>query len=168
MRRICICLIINMVFTFAAAAAGGLKAPQIKMNAPSMKMDVPAGGGASSNRDQMLMQKNIKDVREAQNSLAALSRQAPPDSAGDKVLKEWRQQSRRLKNHAGTLKSLVSRMHNATSDASGSDDYKQVKSMARDTISSLKNKISAATVKGDAADQRRQDALSAVNKVSIL
>jgi len=156
------------VFAVPSYAAGGLKAPQIKMNAPSMKMNVPTGGGASTNRDQMLMQKNIKDIREAQNSLASLSRQAPPDSAGDSVLKEWRQQSRRLKDHAGALQALVSRLRTATNNPSGSDGYEQAKSVARDTISSLKNKISATTVKGDAADQRHQAALSAVDKVSIL
>lgn len=168
MRRICICLIINLAFAFSASAAGGLKAPQIKMNTPSMKMNIPSGNGASGNRDQMLVQKDIRDIREAQSSLAALSRQAPPDGAGDKALKEWKQQSRRLKDQAGALETLVSRLRTATDNASGGGDYEQAKYMARDTISSLQSKIAATTVKGDAADQRRQEALSAVEKVSIL
>jgi len=160
-----------MLFTFSTFAAGvGLKTPDINMGGPSMKMDVPAAGGMSQDRDAVLMEKNIRDINNARSQLDAMSKWEAPASAGGKEKKEWQRQSRRLNQQAAELDTLSSRLQTVVDRASsgGNVDYDHARARARDILDSVQSEITAASVRGEAATQRHRAALDTISQVSVL
>jgi len=170
MRYFCTSLMIN-IFMLSTAVAQDLDPgmPGVDMDTPSVEMDMPGQDGMSQNRDRLLLEKGLNDIKQALGELSAMSAWEAPGSLSDKERKEWKEQSRRLEGHIAVLEDLSSRLREIVEkDDAGEADYEKVKSEARDIINGLHNDVTTRNVDGDMAIERQRAVAGSLDSVSIL
>lgn len=179
MPRFCLTLITFAAMVPAAGAAGvGLHQPSINLGMPSMKSDMDMGNSGqeqlTKERNLHMLKEDIRDFDKARKELSILSRKKPPENISDKGRKEWRKQSKRLRQHAAALEDLSLDFGSYADQLSmgekkdGDFDYGTIKTQANNVVGKIRNDIRTYNADNYAVERRQQAAMDAVSGISML